>query len=108
MSGRCAKRHVEATLITASGRMYHGTNACENPQVRCPREVGEGYEKCKSICQQGAHAEINALNAAVAAEGTYVAIDADVVVYGHYYGCEHCSRTLAEAGVRRITIQVTP
>ena len=104
MTGRCAKRHVEATLVTAAGRMYTGTNACETPQTRCPREPGEGYEKCKTVCNQGAHAEIDALVAAVKAEGAYAALDADVIIYGHYYGCEHCSRTLA--GVRRITIQV--
>lgn len=108
MSGPCAKRHVHARLVTAAGRIYTGANVCENPQQVCPRLPGEGYEKCKSICQQGAHAEIAALNAAKAAEGPYVALDADVIVEGHYYACEHCSRTLAEAGVRRITIQVTP
>ena len=107
MIGPCAKRHVEAVLITAAGRRYTGTNECENAQPKCPRVGSEGYEKCKSICQQGAHAEINALSQATRAEGPYAAMGAEVVVYGHYYGCEHCSRTLADAGVKRITIQVT-
>ena len=108
MTGPCAKRHVSTRLVTFAGRIYHGTNECENPQAVCPRLPGEGYDKCKSICRQGAHAEIVALEAAIAAEGPYVALGAEAVVEGHYYCCEHCSRQLANAGVRRITVMVEP
>ena len=64
MSGPCAKVVVTATIITKDGKQYTGTNTCNNPQVTCPREKGEGYEKCISVCAQPHHAEVAAITAA--------------------------------------------
>jgi pyrimidine deaminase RibD-like protein len=76
-----------------------GENDCANPQTTCPREPGEGYEKCKTVCQQAGHAEIEALRAAGAeAEGAV----ADL--HGHYWMCEPCGRAMREAGVRWIKV----
>ena len=62
--GPCAKRRVSCTIIDRGGRVFTGENDCANPQAVCPRAPGEGYEKCRSICQQAGHAEIMALEAA--------------------------------------------
>ena len=101
MSGPCAKRPVECEIIAQNGDVYIGRNDCENPQARCPRLDGEGYDKCKSVCRQGAHAEIRALEAAgSAAPGSRARL------IGHYYICEPCGRALREAGVQSITIEL--
>lgn len=66
LSGPCAKRVVTATLVTPTGERVQSTNFCYNPQKTCPRdaagyESGEGYHLCEEICDQPAHAEVNAL-----------------------------------------------
>lgn len=97
----CAKRHVWCE-IEAHGRLFYGSNACDNPQPVCPREPGEGYEKCKTICRQVGHAEMVALDKAIASgvELKY----AHATVGGHYYVCEWCARALRDAGISRILI----
>ena len=102
MSGPCAKRSVECTLFDPEGYVYIGRNDCANPQPTCPRLPGEGYEKCKSICDQAGHAEIEALRAA----GRNGAKGAHATLTGHYWMCEPCGRALREAGVLSITIEL--
>lgn len=60
----CAKVHVEALLMTREGAFFRGTNGCAQPQVKCPRYAGEGYAKCKSVCEQEGHAETVAMDRA--------------------------------------------
>jgi len=86
-----------------AGHTYVGRNDCANPQPTCPRSPGEGYDKCKSICGQGGHAEIEAIKAAGdQAKG------ATAVLFGHYWMCEPCGRALFEAGVGTIKILLSP
>ena len=85
--------------------MATGTNGCENPQLVCPRNVGEGYAKCKTVCQQGDHAERDALREARAVGLTLAG--AYAILTGHYWMCEECGRALAEAGVMHIDILPT-
>ena len=101
MAGPCAKRHVWCE-IEAHGRIFYGDNSCENAQAVCPREPGEGYEKCVTICRQRGHAEMMALEEARAS-----GVDlrhSRAIVGGHYYVCEGCARALRDAGVAKITI----
>jgi hypothetical protein len=102
--GPCARRRVTCDLMTAEGPTFHGENDCANPQAVCPRLPGEGYEKCQSICQQGAHAEIKAIHACVNAG--YSAAGAVAIIQGHYYICEPCGAALRDAGVTQIRIQL--
>lgn len=93
MNGPCAKTTVKCTIISPSGS-WTGTNACRNPQPTCPRGPGEGYEKCKSICDQIGHAEIVALQAAgESARGGVAWVE-------YFYVCGSCQKALDEAGVR--------
>jgi deoxycytidylate deaminase len=99
MRGPCAKRRVTCTITAYDGQRFTGENDCANPQEVCPRAPDEGYEKCKSICQQAGHAEIEALKAAGAkAEGAV----ADL--FGHYWMCEPCGRAMLEAGIVWVSV----
>jgi hypothetical protein len=71
-----------------------GENLCENPQPVCPREDGEDYTKCKTICRQGGHAELQALDLVGGVADSGVA-----VVRGHTYACRECQEALFSAGV---------
>lgn len=101
--GPCAKLAVRCTLVFPDGRRVVGDNGCENPQAVCPRAPGEGYEKCASICRQGAHAEVSAL---MAAGG--LAPGAHAYVEGHTYACRNCQEALFGAGVVALTIGAPP
>lgn len=90
-------------MIRRHGVEYVGRNDCANPQPVCLRLPGEGYDKCKSICDQAGHAEIEALKAAGEhARGSVAALT------GHYWMCEPCGRALREAGVGAIMIFPAP
>lgn len=103
-SGPCAKQHVEATVLTPEGHRYVGTNACMRPQRECPRdaagfETGQGYHLCQEVCQQTAHAEVNALLAA----GGH-ARGATLIVKGHSYACRNCLDAAKRAGILDVVV----
>lgn len=103
MRGPCAKRQVECVIHAQDGTRHVGRNDCANPQPVCPRLPGEGYEKCRSICDQAGHAEIEAIK--VAGDK---ARGANAVLFGHYWICEPCGRALREAGVFAVKIVLAP
>lgn len=100
MSGPCAKARVFCKIVSARGEVFVGENTCKKPQPFCPRKKGEGYEKCKTICEQQGHAEEQALALAGDAARQSVAI-----LYGHTYFCAHCQHKLFEAGVSLIGVR---
>lgn len=103
MSGPCVKQTVTAVVAALDGTRYVGTNDCLNPQTTCPRAgmpTGEGYELCKSVCQQTGHAEVNALRRA-----GRNARGATLYLTGHTYACDSCKAAATKAGIRTIVIQ---
>ena len=102
MSGPCVKQTVKATVIALDGSVFVATNHCNNPQAVCPRAhlpTGVGYELCKSVCDQPAHAEVNAIAAAGAkAQG------AKLYLEGHTYACDNCQANAKAAGIAEIVI----
>jgi deoxycytidylate deaminase len=104
--GPCAKRTVTCRIENEhpSGEVewVEASNACENPQPTCPREPGEGYEKCKTICRQGGHAETEAV--ALAAKSGIDIRGGTAIVRGHYWICEPCGAALRAAGVARVVV----
>lgn len=106
MTGPCAKQTVTATVVTPDGREFAGTNYCANPQSVCPRAgmpTGVGYELCRSVCQQPAHAEVNAVLAAgAAAEGS------TLVIEGHTYACGSCMKVADAAGISQVLFKARP
>lgn len=97
----CAKRRVICILSDDDGRVASGENICNNPQDVCPREPGEGYEKCKSVCDQPAHAEIDALQRWEEFHGLE-ATPTHALIRGHEYCCDHCKEMVLAAGVKTI------
>jgi deoxycytidylate deaminase len=96
----CAKLTTTATIIAPNGERFVGTNWVRNPQKVCPRAdmpTGVGYELCQSVCDQSAHAEVNAcLAAGEKARGGKLYLE------GHYYACDNCKRVAVEHGVEII------
>ena len=97
MTGPCAKQVVTATFVSPGGLHYVGRNDCKRPQASCPREPGEGYDKCVSVCGQEFHAEIAAVFSA-AADGSPTK-GGHVYVEGHTCICENCFGSLAAFGI---------
>lgn len=99
----CAKHRVICILSDDSGsRVMIGENLCMNPQVTCPREEGEGYEKCETVCEQMGHAEEQAL-----ANWNSKWRDTPpthAVIRGHERVCDNCAQILEDAGVTTLII----
>lgn len=105
-SGPCAKQTVKATIIAADGGRFVGTNHCMTPQATCARAglpTGVGYDLCKSICQQDAHAEVNAIR--IAADD---AKGATLYLEGHTYACQSCQDAAKTAGIVEIIVGQPP
>lgn len=92
MNGPCAKAQVFCTIITADGQRFTGTNECRNPQSVCPREPGEDYTKCKTVCDQVSHAEVAAIEACQVGDGALFGSTA-YVEYTHV--CLRCQCELS-------------
>lgn len=101
--GRCAKKIVTCTLVTLTGGTFIGRNDCWSPQAACPRAHGEGYEKCKSICDQPGHAEEMAIRAAKLAGADLKRSTAYLEGISHY--CKECQVMLFEVGVESLRIK---
>jgi pyrimidine deaminase RibD-like protein len=99
MIGPCAKTTVTCEIVATDGQRFVGTNYCNNAQAVCPRAVGEGYEKCTSICDQVGHAEV----VAVALAGDN-AEGATAYLSGHTYACQPCQEALFGAGVAFLSV----
>ena len=102
IAGPCAKQVVTATVVSPSGKRYQATNWCMSPQKECPRAgmpSGEGYELCRTVCAQHAHAEVNALKAA----GEF-ARGGRLYVEGHTYACGPCLAVAKEAGIEEVVV----
>jgi len=96
----CAKKKVECVIVAPRGESFVGENSCNNPQEVCPRLPGEGYEKCKSICDQPDHAETAALKLAGGKVEGGVAY-----IYGIDHLCKDCQQTLVQAGIKTFVIK---
>lgn len=105
-AGPCAKQIVVATIVTIDGSRFISSNYCLSAQENCPRigmKTGEGYELCKSICNQPAHAEINALQVA-----GNKAKGGKLYLVGHTYVCDSCKLAVEKAGIVEIIMGSPP
>jgi deoxycytidylate deaminase len=101
-TGPCAKAVVVCEIRTPAGWKVTGRNDCANPQPVCPRQPGEDYTKCKTVCQQMGHAEEQAIETA-RIEGLDL-LGSTATVKGHTYFCISCQHALFKAGVRWLTV----
>lgn len=100
----CLKSAVYVLLVTVDGQKFYGMNHITTVGlIECPRKdfpTGQGYELCKSVCKQQAHAEVNVIHNALLA---HVDVrDATMYLTGHYYCCEDCCRFMYDNGVKSI------
>lgn len=99
----CAKQSVICCLLDEENQIISvGSNWCKNPQEECPRKdfpTGMGYALCSVICQQNAHAEVDALNNL--GENTQ---PKTCILVGHYYCCQGCYEALKKKGVKNFII----
>lgn len=105
-SGPCVKQTVRATIVAVDGERYVATNYTLNPQTECPRagmQTGQGYELCRSVCQQPGHAEVNALRIA----GDH-ARGGSLYIEGHTYACDSCLKAAQDAGIVAVHIGPPP
>ena len=91
----CAKKQVLCIIVSPTGERFVGENSCRNPKAECPRQPGEDYTKCITICEQEGHAETIALDKA----GPH-AQGATVYLVGHSHYCRNCQIDLFNAGVK--------
>jgi deoxycytidylate deaminase len=103
MRGPCAKRRVVCTIHDGTFSAT-GENDCANPQATCPRLPGEGYEKCKTVCQQDGHAEMMALAAAkhMDLKGKF----SWARITGHHWICNACGEAMRDAGVNVVQLDL--
>jgi deoxycytidylate deaminase len=103
----CLKQSVYA-MIEIGDKKVFGTNKMINNEVKeCPRDIqgyvsGAGYHLCKDICQQEAHAEIDALKNAKTL-GVDVA-GGKLTLVGHTYCCNNCKTAMVSAGITEVEI----
>ena len=97
----CAKQITTCTITTVCGKKYYGENDCLVKQDKCPREEGEGYDKCKSVCFQIGHAEEVAVHNALKAGAKLEGATAEI---GHHRICDNCNNLLANHGISNIIL----
>lgn len=95
----CAKHIATCTIVTQKGETFYGENHCLVAQAECPREEGEGYEKCKSVCFQIGHAEEVAVMHALHAGADLHGASAEI---GHERICDNCKALLGNHGITNI------
>ena len=95
----CAKVRVFARLTTIDGAVFYGENVCANPQTFCPRQPGEGYELCKQVCAQAAHAELQAIFSAGVERAR-----GGVIHVRHSHVCADCRAVGRELGIEILTV----
>jgi len=99
----CAKKTVLAVIEDDHGLVLSwGSNDCLTPQPTCPREPGEGYEKCRDICHQIGHAEEMAI-ASLRPEHKHRA--AHCRVLGIDRVCDNCQHALWAAGIHSFSAE---
>ena len=98
----CKKLTTLAVIIKAGKVVSFGTNEIENNIDICPRinlPTGEGYELCKSVCNQKYHAEERAcVVAGMKAKG------GTLYLFGHSYCCDNCKDVMNTYGIKEVII----
>lgn len=103
----CLKQSVYAMITTVDGQVVYGSNKMLNDVEVCPRETagcvsGEGYDMCKDICAQNAHAEPDAIQTAIKAKLNIRG--ATLTLVGHTYCCDDCTRQMKLHGIKLVNI----
>lgn len=101
----CLKQRVNAIIVTKDNYIIFGTNNINNKIDICPRansKSGEDYHFCKDICNQNAHAEVDAINNAL--KNNIDINDSTLYLIGHTYCCNNCLENLNKYNIKNIII----
>lgn len=93
----CCKTTVYALMLCTDGSMFAGTNMIQCHQDECPREVGELYEKCKTVCKQSWHGETSAIDNCLRLGGDPAG--GKMYITGHTICCPGCQGSMKEVGM---------
>ena len=80
-----------------------GSNEIHADIGECPRKgmkTGEGYDLCKSVCNQRYHAEVDACHKA----GPSKTKGATLYLIGHTYCCDYCKNVMNDYGIKNVII----
>ncbi len=83
----------------ANGSDYHLRHQCERVRLGIP--TGQGYELCEG-CHPKNHGEPKAIKNAL--DQGNDPRDADLYLWGHWWFCESCCKTMIEAGIKRVIL----
>lgn len=103
----CLKQSVKALIITKDGKEVYGANDIRNEVTVCPRvekgcKTGEGYDLCKSVCNQNFHAEVSAIQNAK--EKGIDIKGSTLYLVNHTYCCDNCIAKMKIAGIKEAHI----
>ncbi len=87
----------EIVSMAANGSEYHKSHGCERVKQGIP--TGQGYDLCEG-CHPKNHSENKAIVSAIS-EGKEI-IEADLYLWGHWWCCEACWKSMIDAGVRHV------
>jgi deoxycytidylate deaminase len=84
----------------ANGSDYHKQNECERVKQGTP--TGQGYELCEG-CHPKNHSEPKAVADALSRAESLA--DAALYLWGHWWCCKPCWRSMASSGIRTVFLQ---
>ncbi|HCC23567.1 TPA: hypothetical protein DF272_05340 [Candidatus Falkowbacteria bacterium] len=100
----CSWWPTGAVLVKEEKIIGRGSNAgrfvplCPRYKNNCP--TGTGYELCLNECQQTSHAEVAAIDDAIALGADPAG--ADLYLFGHWWACENCWNHIIKFGLKRV------
>jgi deoxycytidylate deaminase len=104
----CVKQPVQAMIVTSDKTTkIYGMNKIINPITTCPRveqdmKTGEGYHLCHEVCNQQAHAEVDAI---MNAKKQNIDIHGSTLyLAGHTYCCDNCLEQMYKSGVKKVFV----
>jgi len=100
----CSWWPTGAVLVKDNKIIGRGSNGgrfvplCPRYLNNCP--TGTGYEYCTAECQQTSHAEVSAINDAIALGNSPE--NADLYLFGHWWACESCWEHIIKHKVKNV------
>jgi len=103
----CIKQSVQAMIVSVKDEKVYGMNKTNNYVAVCPRveqnmKTGEGYHLCKEVCNQGSHAEVDAIANAI--KQNVDLIGSTLYLTGHTYCCDNCLKEMKTTQIKQVYI----
>lgn len=86
----------------SNGSKYHSVYGCERVKRGIP--TGENYELCEG-CHPKNHSEPKAILDAVKNNPQAKLADGELYLWGHWWACEPCWRSIKKAGIKKVFLE---